>query len=63
MVAIDNVATEPVIGSRDKNVGWYDKEFLGVQPDARDLLINYANVAPEKVDQYAFQMVSKHFAI
>lgn len=47
----------PVIGSKEKSVGWYDKEFSGVPPHARDLLIKYSNIPPEQVDEYALQMV------
>lgn len=57
MAAFQYAATEPAIGSKDKSVGWYDKEFPGVNPDARDLLVNYANIEPGHVDQYAVQMV------
>lgn len=46
-----------MIGSKDKSVGWYEKEFAGVEPDARQLLISYSNIAPEKVDEYALEMV------
>lgn len=58
MAALQYAATEPVIGSKDKSVGWYNKEFPGVNPDARDLLVNYAKIEPDDVNQYAVQMVS-----
>lgn len=53
----DAVTTGPVIGSRDKSVGWYDKNFDGVKPDARELLEKYTHIAPDKVDEYAQEMV------
>lgn len=47
----------PQIGSRDKSVGWYDKAFHGVTPDARELLEGYAHVPGPDVDSYVLEMV------
>lgn len=53
----EGVTVAPVIGSKDKSVGWYDKDFPGVKPDARTLLETYAHIAPDKVDEYVLEMV------
>lgn len=57
MAALRYESTESMIGSKDKSVGWYDKAFSGVNPEAKELLVNYANIEPDHVDQYAMQMV------
>lgn len=45
------------IGSKDMSVGWYDKLFPGVTPDARELLEEYAHVLGAEVDKYVLEMV------
>ncbi|ROV90055.1 hypothetical protein VSDG_08374 [Cytospora chrysosperma] len=49
----------PQIGSKDKRVGWYDKLFPGVTPDARELLEGYAHVPGAEVDKYVLEMRDK----
>lgn len=63
MANSSGVAVALVIGSKDKSVGWYDKSFPGVNPDARNLLETYAHIAPEKVDDYAVEMVRTRHSV
>lgn len=53
----DHPEIAPQIGSKDKNVGWYDKTFHGVREDARELLEVYAHVPGDKVDSYVLEAV------
>lgn len=46
------------IGSKDKNVEWYDKEFDGTPDEARVLLENYAHIPPGEVDAHVVAIVS-----
>lgn len=32
----------PKVGSKDNSVGWYDKDFPGIEPAARKLLEEYS---------------------
>lgn len=45
------------VGTRDKTVGWYDKDFPGIEPEARELLEKYSHVPPDEVDKYVIGMV------
>lgn len=54
----DSITTvQPTVGCKDKTVGWYDKTFPGIEPEARKLLEEYSHIAPEEVDQYVIEMV------
>lgn len=53
----NDVTTAPVIGSTDKSVGWYAKDFPGTKPDARTLLETYSKIPPEQVDDFVLEMV------
>lgn len=52
-----NASVRPKVGSKDKSVGWYDKDFLGIEPAARKLLEEYSRIPPDEVDQYVIAMV------
>lgn len=52
-----NAAVRPKVGSKDKSVGWYDKDFPGIEPAARKLLEEYSRIPPDEVDQYVIAMV------
>lgn len=46
------------IGSKDKSVGWYDKDFSGTPTDSRELLESYAGIHAEDVDSHVLSIVS-----
>lgn len=47
------------IGSKDRNVAWYDKTFSGVPEDARELLEKYSKIPPAEVESHVLSMVGK----
>lgn len=47
------------IGSKDRNVAWYDKTFSGVPEDARELLEKYSKIPPDQVESHVLSMVGK----
>ncbi|KAI0892620.1 hypothetical protein F4806DRAFT_478652 [Annulohypoxylon nitens] len=51
------------IGSKDKNVEWYDNEFEGTPDEARVLLENYANIPPGEVDAHVVAIRDKAWDI
>lgn len=46
------------IGSKSRDVGWYDKPITSVDASVRDLLENYSNYAPSDVVSSVIEMVS-----
>lgn len=52
-----NATVRPKVGTKDKSVGWYDKDFPGIEPEARKLLEEYSQISPEEVDHYVIAMV------
>lgn len=53
----DHPEVEHNIGSKDKSVGWYDKEFRGVPEDARKLLEGYSHIPSEEVENHVLEAV------
>ncbi|KAK2607600.1 hypothetical protein N8I77_006263 [Diaporthe amygdali] len=51
------------VGTRDKTVGWYDKDFPGIEPEARELLEKYSHVPPDEVDKYVIGMRDKAWEV
>ncbi|KAI3392979.1 hypothetical protein diail_4928 [Diaporthe ilicicola] len=58
-----NATVRPEIGSKDKSVGWYDKTYPGIEPEARELLQEYSHIAPDEVDQYVIGIRDKAWDI
>lgn len=46
------------IGSRSKEVGWYDPPLTAVPEAVRDLLERYSHYAPDEVIPRVVEMVS-----
>lgn len=46
------------IGSKSKEVGWYDAPVTEVDNSVRDLLENYSNYAPNEVVPLVIETVS-----
>ncbi|KAK7733032.1 hypothetical protein SLS53_008361 [Cytospora paraplurivora] len=55
----DRPEVEHKIGSKDKSVGWYDKEFRGVPEDARELLEGYSHVPSQEIENYVLEARDK----
>lgn len=49
---------EPVVGSRDKNVPWYDEVLENLSPQTRALLEGYSGIAPDEVLNHVYRVVS-----
>lgn len=45
------------IGSKDKNVGWYNKTFSGTPEDTRQLLEGYSGIQSSEVDEHVCTIV------
>ncbi|KAG8160515.1 hypothetical protein KVR01_010051 [Diaporthe batatas] len=58
-----NATVRPKVGTKEKSVGWYDKDFPGIEPAARKLLEEYSKIPPEEVDQYVIAMRDKAWDI
>lgn len=56
------MAADHVIGSRSRDVGWYDKPITSVDESVRELLEKYSNYAPNEVVSSVIEMVGKYFA-
>lgn len=52
------MATEHQIGSKNKEVGWYDPLITAVADPVRDLLENYSHYQPDEVIPRTIEMVS-----
>ncbi|KAI1457494.1 hypothetical protein F4805DRAFT_467338 [Annulohypoxylon moriforme] len=52
-----------LIGSKNKDVGWYEKEFPGIPDDARALLENYSHVPLGEVDAHVLAIRDKAWDI
>lgn len=51
---------KPVIGSKDRSVGWYDPPITTVEPSIRDLLENYSRVPADEIVTRIIETVSSH---
>lgn len=51
------MAGDHQIGSKSRDVGWYDEPINSVDPSVRELLEKYSNYAPSEVVQSAVEMV------
>jgi hypothetical protein len=60
-MAVETATTgvSPFVGSKDKSVGWYDKNPPELQPAALELLEKYAGVPADKVLDHVITMVSR----
>jgi hypothetical protein len=45
------------IGSRDKNVGWFNSNLETLTPAQRDLFENYSRIPPDRVIQHILEVV------
>ncbi|KAI3398216.1 hypothetical protein diail_9693 [Diaporthe ilicicola] len=52
-------ASHSQIGSKDRNLTWYDKTFSGVPADCRELLEKYSRIPPEEVESHVISMRDK----
>lgn len=51
------MAANHEIGSKSRDVGWYDKPITSVDGSVRELLEKYSNYAPNEVVPSAVKMV------
>lgn len=54
------MATEHQIGSKSKEVGWYDPPITAVAEPVRDLLENYSHYQPDEVIPRTIEMVGAY---
>lgn len=52
------VPTTGLIGSKDKNVGWFDKTTPDLQPASLELLELYSGVSADKAVEHVLGIVS-----
>lgn len=45
------------IGSKSRDVGWYDEPIASIDPSVRELLERYSNYSPSEVVLSAVEMV------
>ena len=51
------MATDEEIGSRSKDVGWYDNEIEELNARARELFEKYSGIPPEQVLPHIYEIV------
>ncbi|KAJ6263865.1 Methyltransferase adrK [Drechslerella dactyloides] len=47
----------------DKSVSWYDQEFCDVRGDVREVLVNYAHIAPENIHEHVMRTRDKAWEV
>jgi len=45
------------IGSRDKNVGWFNSNLESLTPAQQDLFENYSHIPPDRVIPHILELV------